>query len=469
MAAIRFGTDGWRDVISDGFTFANVRRVAQAISTYLLAQGYEGEGVVVGYDTRFLSPRYGQMVAEVLAGNGFRVWLTQEAAPTPAVSWAVREKGAVGGVMVTASHNPPEYNGLKFKGPYGGSALPELTAAVERYLAEESAVRILPLERALAEGRIERFDPKPGYFAQLRRLVDFSAFARQRWCLVADTMHGAARGYWKDLLAGTGIEVVEIRSELNPGFGGVNPEPIEKNLEALFSAVRDRHATVGLATDGDADRVGAVDEQGNFVDSHRIFALLLRHLVAGRGWDGAVVKTFSTTRMIDLLAARLGKKLYVTPIGFKHICRLMLEDDVLIGGEESGGIGIKHHLPERDGILSGLLLLEIMALSGKKLSELVAELLVEVGPHYYRRLDLELSQAQALVRRLAERPPADLGGRRVENQDGLDGQKFFLEDGSWILFRASGTEPVVRIYAEAASPQAAEALLAAGAEYLARL
>ncbi|MCR4419500.1 MAG: phosphoglucomutase/phosphomannomutase family protein [Clostridia bacterium] len=467
MEEIRFGTDGWRHVISDGFTFANVRRVAQAIAEDLLARGHQGRRVVVGYDTRFLSPRYAQLVAEVLAGNGLEVLLTREAAPTPAVSWAVREKGAAGGVMVTASHNPPEYNGLKFKGPYGGSALPELTSAVERHLAEETPIRFLPLEQALAQGRVRLFDPKPGYFAQLRRLVDLSVFTGLNFTVVADPMHGAGRGYLKELLAPTGLKVVEIRGEHNPGFGGVNPEPIERNLTPLFEAVGGLGAALGLATDGDADRVGAVDEQGHFVDSHRIFALLFRHLVNTRGWDGAVVKTFSTTRMIDLLARRLGKKLHVTPIGFKYICRLMLEDDVLIGGEESGGIGIKYHLPERDGILSGLLLLEIMALSGRKMSELVADLLQEVGPHYYRRVDLEIREAQTLMRRLAERPPKEIAGRRVRGQDGLDGQKFLLEDESWILFRASGTEPVVRIYAEAASPQAAEHLLAAGARYLA--
>lgn len=468
MDEISFGTDGWRHVISDGFTFANVRRVAQAIANDLLARGQEGRTVIVGYDTRFLSHRYAQLVAEVLAGNGFLVLLTREAAPTPAVSWAVRERGAAGGVMVTASHNPPEYNGLKFKGAYGGSALPEMTAAVEDQLRRLGEIRSLPLDRALAAGKVELFDPKPGYFHQLRRLVDFGVFARKNITVVVDPMHGAARGYLKELLAQTPLKVVEIRGDYNPGFGGVNPEPIEKNLEALRKAVEDQGAAVGLATDGDADRVGAMDEKGNFVDSHRIFALLLRHLARTRGWDGAVVKTFSTTQMIDILAARLGKKLHITPIGFKHICRLMLEDDILIGGEESGGIGIKHHLPERDGILCSLLLLEIMALSGQTLSTLVDDLLAEVGPHYYRRLDVEVAEPVSLMAGLLNDPPAEIGGRRVEKQDGLDGQKFFLADGSWILFRASGTEPVVRIYAEADSGAAAEELLAAGARYLER-
>lgn len=466
MEEISFGTDGWRHVISDGFTFANVRRVAQAIASDLLAKGQEGKTVVVGYDTRFLSHRYAQLVAEVLAGNGFYVLLTQEAAPTPAVSWAVREAGAVGGVMVTASHNPPEYNGLKFKGAYGGSALPEMTAAVEEQLRRLDEIRSLPLEKALAQKKIEFFDPKPAYFRQLRRLVDFGVLARHRLGVVVDPMHGAARGYLKELLADTPLEVVEIRGEYNPGFGGVNPEPIEKNLEALRLAVTERGAAVGLATDGDADRVGAMDEKGHFVDSHRIFALLLRHLVRTRDWDGAVVKTFSTTQMIDLLAAKLGKKLHITPIGFKYICRLMLEDDILIGGEESGGIGIKHHLPERDGLLCSLLLLEMMAQSGQTLSTLVDDLLAEVGPHHYRRLDLEVAEPKALMAKLLHQPPPAIAGRQVVGQDGLDGQKLFLADGSWILFRASGTEPVVRIYAEAATGEAAEELLAAGARYL---
>ncbi|MBC7346132.1 MAG: phosphoglucomutase/phosphomannomutase family protein [Clostridia bacterium] len=465
MDEIRFGTDGWRHVISDGFTFTNVRRVAQAIASELLSRGEEGRPVVVGFDTRFLSDRYAQLVAEVLAGNGFRVLLTQEAAPTPAVSWAVRESLAAGGVMVTASHNPPEYNGLKFKDAYGGSALPERTAAIEAKLPREEEAKILPLARAEAAGRIVRFDPKPAYFRQLRRLVDFDLLARQPLVLVVDPMHGAARGYLRELLGGTAIKVVEIRGDYNPGFGGVNPEPIEKNLGALRTAVREHGALLGLATDGDADRIGAMDEKGNFVDSHRIFALLLQHLVKRRGWDGMVVKTFSTTQMIDHLAARLGKKLAITPIGFKYICRLMLEDDVLIGGEESGGIGVKYHLPERDGLLTALLLLEIVALSGQTLGELVSRLLDEVGPHYYGRVDLEVERPVSIAG-LFRKVPRELAGRAVTGQDSLDGQKLFLADASWILFRASGTEPVVRIYAEAASPEAAEELLQAGVRYV---
>jgi phosphomannomutase len=466
MREIKFGTDGWRHIISDGFTFDNVRWVAQAVAQEFLARGREGQLLVIGYDTRFLSHRYAELVAEVLAGNGFQVLLSREAAPTPAISWAIREKGAVGGVMITASHNPPEYNGFKLKGPYGGSALPELTEAVEKQLPWAREIRSLPLSRALADGRVKLFDPKPGYFGQIRRLVDLGVFARKDFTVVVDPMHGAARGYLKEFLGATPLKVVEIRSEYNPGFGGVNPEPIEKNLEVLRRAVREGGAALGLATDGDADRVGAVDEQGYFVDSHRIFALLLRHLARVRGWDGAIVKTFSTTQMIDRLSQQLGKKLFITPIGFKHICRLMLEEDILIGGEESGGIGIKYHLPERDGILSGLLLLEIMALAGEPLSRLVSGLLEEVGPHYYRRLDVEISDPSGIMKRLAENPPQLINGLKVERQDGLDGQKFFLEDGSWILFRASGTEPLVRVYAEAGSPAAVEKLLQSGARYL---
>lgn len=463
---IVFGTDGWRHVISDGFTFDNVQRVAQAIGSDLLEKGQEGKRVVVGFDTRFLSPVYGELVAEVLAGNGFTVLLSSLPVPTPAVSWAVYEQKAAGGVVITASHNPPEYNGLKFKGPYGGSALPELTESIETHLRRDHPVKKIALESAIGSGRIEMFDPLPGYFSQLKRMVDFSRFNSRDFVVVADAMHGAARDCLGLLLKDTALRVINLRTSDNPGFGGVNPEPIEKNLAALRKAITEHRALAGLATDGDADRIGAMDENGAFVDSHRIFALLLNYLVSERQWQGAVVKTFSTTQMIDQLVDQFGRKLYVTPIGFKHICRLMLEDDILIGGEESGGIGIKNHLPERDGILAGLLLLEIMVSSGKTLKELCDDLMDTLGPHYYRRLDLRLNQPARIDGDWLMPPPKTLAGRLVEREDSLDGRKYFLQDGAWILFRPSGTEPVVRIYAEAGSVNEAEDLLQAGARHL---
>jgi alpha-D-glucose phosphate-specific phosphoglucomutase len=458
-AAIKFGTDGWRAVIAQDFTFANVRLVARAVAAYVQETGSTDRGLVVGYDTRFLSDRFAEAISAELAVAGIPVHLTEAATPTPAVSFAVSQLGAAGGVMVTASHNPPEYNGIKFKGSYGGSALPAMVERIEACLEAAAAGWTASAARPAT---VCRFDPRPAYFAQLRSLVDFDVLRRARLKLVVDPMHGAGRGYLRALLAEEGILADEIRGEFNPSFGGVNPEPIGANLEALSEAVRDTGAQLGVATDGDADRVGAMDEQGDFIDSHRIFALLLEHLVTRRGWTGDVVKTFSTTRMIDHLAAVHGLTLHETPIGFKYVCDYMLAGDVLIGGEESGGIGIKHHLPERDGLLCSLLLAEICATTDRLPSELVEDLMVRFGRHEFGRVDLHLrpGQKEAVLARLVATPPVELAGRRVAERHDLDGLKFLLEDGAWLLFRPSGTEPLLRTYAEAPTRTEVEALLA---------
>lgn len=470
---IRFGTDGWRAVIAEEFTFENVRRVAQAYADHLHHRpgGRRGE-VIVGYDTRFLSSQFAREAARVLAANGIDTLLAAHPAPTPAVSWAIRAQHAVGGIMITASHNPPEYNGVKIKGEYAGSALPELTQAVETRLeANEAAGRrphLIDFNAAVAGGGIRLFDPRPSYVGQVASLIDLeriAAAARARGLrIVVDAMYGAGQGYITDLLAGTGVAVREIRAELNPGFGGINPEPILRNLGPLVQAVRDDGADLGLALDGDADRSGAVDPRGEMVDSQRVFALLLRHLVERRGWTGSVVKTFAVTDMVDKLAARYGLRLHIKPVGFKYVCELALQEDVLIGGEESGGLGIKNHIPERDGILIDLLLLEIVAWEGKPLHAVVDDLLAEVGPHHYRRADLHLTPAgrDGLLRLLAEDPPARFGGLPVTAVDPLDGFKFRLGDRGWILFRASGTEPVVRVYAELDDPATLDAVLEEG-------
>ncbi len=459
---IRFGTDGWRAVIADEFTFENVRRVAQAYADCLNRRDGAGRPAVVGYDTRFLSDRFAAEAARVLAANGVRVLLASHPAPTPAVSWAVRVHGAAGGVMVTASHNPPEYNGIKIKADYAGSALPALTRAVEEQLAANEAAgrhpRLIDFHAAVAGGGIRLFDPRPSYLAQVRSLVDWErigAWARARGRrVVVDAMYGAGQGYLSELLAGSGVAVHEIRAEPNPGFGGIHPEPIPRNLQPLMAAVRAEGADLGLALDGDGDRSGAVDGEGRFVDPQQVFALLLRHLVERRGWTGSVVKTFAVTDMVDKLAARYGLRLHVRPVGFKYVCELALQEDVLIGGEESGGIGVKNHIPERDGILVDLLLLEIVATEGKPLHAVVADLLADVGPHHYRRLDLRLTaeRKEALLDRLRRETPAAFAGLPVTGVDTLDGFKFRLGERGWILFRASGTEPVVRVYAELDDP-----------------
>jgi len=471
--SIRFGTDGWRAVISDTFTFNNLRLVTQAVADYVRDEGGNGREpeVVIGFDTRFLSDRYATEVARVMAGNGIVAWLTRADAPTPAISYSVVDKKAAAGIMITASHNPPRYNGLKLKAAYGGAASPQQALRIERYLEEAEAQargpNIMDYQRALEQGLIRRFDPAWAYYEHLGKLIDLDIISKGELRIVADAMYGSGRGCIAEMLSRTRSHVYEIRGDLNPGFGGIHPEPIAKYLNALVAALHAHHADVGLATDGDADRIGAMDAQGNFVDPHHIFALALRYLVEKRGWTGLIIKTVSTTMMIDRLAARYGLPLKETPVGFNHIADYMLQNDVLIGGEESGGIGIKGHIPEGDGVLMGLLLLEIIADAGVPLQELIADIQQEVGPTCYLRTDLRLRHPVnkgEMVARLSENAPASIGGQTVHQVDTLDGVKYRLEDDSWLLIRPSGTEPVLRVYAEAPHEKGVKALLGYGEE-----
>lgn len=476
---IHFGTDGWRAVISDTFTFHNLRMVAQAIADAVgsdhwnngapLMEQVDSRKMIVGFDTRFLSDRYAIDVARVLSANGYTVYLAQSDAPTPAISFSVRQLGAIGGIMITASHNAPRYNGVKLKAAYGGSALPEQCRRVEIYLNDnEQRARgpnLMDFENARQVGLIQRFNPLPAYYNHLRRLIDFDAIAENPQRVVVDSMYGSGRGVIKGILQGTGCEVQEIRGEMNPGFGGVHPEPIAHYLGSLAGAISTGMGDLGLATDGDADRIGAMDGRGNFIDPHKIMALTLRHLVEKRGWQGPVVRTVSTTRIIDRLAESYGLPLYETPVGFNFIADYMLKGDVLIGGEESGGISFLGHIPEGDGILMGLMLVEIVAASGAPLHELVEDLLQEVGPAHYQRKDLRLSHpiAKAVMsQRLAERAPGEIGGEKVNEISTIDGVKYLLADGSWLLIRPSGTEPVLRVYAEGRSPELLNSLVAYG-------
>ena len=471
--SIRFGTDGWRAVISDTFTFNNLRLVAQAIADYVRAEGGNGGGpeVVVGFDTRFLSDRYATEVARVMAGNGIVAWLTRTDASTPAVSYAVVEKQAAAGVMITASHNPPRYNGVKLKATYGGSASPEQARRVEHYLEEAEAEargpNIMDYQRAVDQGLIRSFDPAWAYYEHLGRLVNLDVISAGELRVVHDAMYGAGRGSIAGMLGRTRCHVHEIRGEMNPGFGGIHPEPIARYLNALAAAMQSVHADVGLATDGDADRIGAMDNLGTFIDPHHIFALALRYLVEKRGWTGVVVKTVSTTMMIDRLAARYGLPLKETPVGFNYIADYMLQGEVLIGGEESGGLSIKGHIPEGDGVLMGLLLLEIVADAGVSLSDLMADIQQVAGPVHYARADLRLRHPVAkheMVARLSGDVPASIGGARVCGVDTLDGVKYRLDDESWLLIRPSGTEPVLRVYAEAPTDAGLRALMKYGQE-----
>lgn len=473
---IHFGTDGWRAVISDTFTFHNLRLVAQAISDAVKSSfwqnGYEKdkpvhpELMVVGFDTRFLSDRYARDVARVFSANGYTVHLAQSDAPTPAISYTIKNLGAVGGVMITASHNAPRYNGIKLKASYGGSASKEQCRRVEVYLNDNEeqgrGPNLMDYDQARDFGLIQRFNPLPSYYDHLRTLINFDVIADNPQRLVVDSMYGSGRGTLKGILQGTGCEVKEIRNEMNPGFGGVHPEPIASHLGALAGSISTHMGNFGLATDGDADRIGAMDERCNFIDPHKIMALALQYLVENRGWRGPVVRTVSTTRMIDRLAKIYGLPVYETPVGFNYIADHMLKDDILIGGEESGGISFRGHIPEGDGILMGLLLVEIVASSKGSLFELTENLLERVGPAYYRRHDLRLSRpvSKSLITRyLVEDAPAEIGGEKLSNVQDTDGVKYLLEDDSWLLIRPSGTEPVLRVYAEGRSTEVVSALM----------
>ncbi|MBL8163030.1 MAG: phosphoglucomutase/phosphomannomutase family protein, partial [Anaerolineae bacterium] len=455
---IRFGTDGWRAVIADTFTFDNLRLIAQAVADWVNAEhsGDKPPEVVIGYDTRFLSDRFAAEAARVMAGNGVVAWLTRTDAPTPAISYNVKEKGANAGIVITASHNPPRYNGFKLKAAYGGSATADECAQVEKQLErmEQSGrgPNLMDLERAVEAGLIRRFDPSWSYYQHLSTLVDLDTISQGELNIVADAMWGAGRGAFTSILSRSRCHVSEIRGVLNPGFGGIHPEPIARYLNELVAAVQRSQADVGLATDGDADRIGAIDAQGNFIDPHTVFALVLHHLLENRGLRGDVVKTVSTTLMIDSLCDKYNLKLHETPVGFNHIADLMMRNDILMGGEESGGISIRGHIPEGDGILMGLLLLEVMAQKGAPLHEIVADLQANFGPALYDRIDVQLAYPlpkKQMVERLVNAAPGQVAGETISRVDTLDGAKFYLADHSWLLIRPSGTEPMLRIYAEA--------------------
>lgn len=487
LMGIKFGTDGWRAVISEDFTFENVRKVAQAIADKISdaqndlrairGNAPQRPAFVVGYDTRFLSDRYASAVAEVLAANGMIVWLAHSDAATPIISYAIVDKKADGGVMITASHNPPRYNGLKLKAPYGGSSSESDAKDVEaRVRANDAAGKqpsVMERKDAIAQGLIRVFDPLPAYETQLRKLVDFAVIQEANLSVAVDAMYGAGRRHLRQLLEDAGCRVVELRGEMNPGFNGVHPEPIERHLKPLFDEMATGQYQIGLATDGDADRIGAVDpgdhfSPPSFISPHNIMSLLLHYLVEERGLSGSVVKTVSTTQMLNRLAERYGLLIHETPVGFNHISDLIMQEKVLIGGEESGGISILGHIPEGDGLLMGLLLVELVARRRKTLVQMLDELMAapDVGPFCYARLDQPVRpfDKAALVAQLMKVVPSDLAGQKVTHASDRDGVKFTLADDSWLLIRPSGTEPVLRIYAESRSDEQVQALLGAGAE-----
>jgi phosphomannomutase len=455
MTEIKFGTDGWRGVIADDFTFDNVRRVAGAIASYVLKYEDSQRGVIIGYDTRFGSPGFARLVAGVIANAGIPVKLANDYSPTPAVSYAVKQQGAAGGVMVTSSHNPWNWNGVKFKGKFGGSATPAIMKKVE----EELQAGAMPEGHAK---KIEEVDLKQAHIDAMCKFADLDLIAKADFTFAIDSMYGSGRGVLARIFSERGIKHVAIRQELNPLFPGINPEPIEPHIELLRQTVLKEKCHAGLATDGDADRIGAVAEDGSFVDSHKCFAVLTRWLLERKKWPGDVVRAFNTTGMVDRIAAKYGRKLHECPIGFKYIADLMMEHDIIIGGEESGGIGYSRYLPERDGILNALLLANVMAEERKPLGQLVADLQREFGPHYYGRRDLHIPDTvkQAAIQRACAGTTTKLGSYGIVQKENMDGVKLFLDapdngNGAkaWVLLRASGTEPLLRVYSEAAAPE----------------
>ncbi len=471
MTDIKFGTDGWRGLIADDFTFDNVRRVAGAIASYVLKHEDPTRGVIVGYDTRFASDRAARIVAQVIAAAGIPVRLANDYVPTPAVSYNVKTLGAAGGVMVTSSHNPYNWNGVKFKGKFGGSATP----AIMKIIEDELATGAMPSSRTPA--KIEEVDLKPAYVDAICGFADLNLIHQANFKFAIDSMYGSGRGVLPGIFDKHGIQYVAIRQEVNPLFPSINPEPIVPHVAMLQEVVVKEKCHAGLVTDGDADRIGAVAEDGTFVDSHKCISVLLKWLLDCKKWPGGVVRAFNTTRMIDRIAKKYGRELHEVSIGFKYAADLMMQQEILIGGEESGGIGYGRFLPERDGILNALLLANVMAEEGRPLGQLVADLQREFGAHHYGRRDLHVGDEvkYGAIRRAGDAGTTKLGAYGVLRKENRDGIAFFLDapkngNGAdpWVLFRASGTERLLRVYVEAATPQLVEEILQSAEAFVLR-
>lgn len=450
---IRFGTSGWRGVIGEDFTFENVRVASQGIANYLLRENVPGNGVVIGYDTRFLSEKFATETARILAYNGIQAWLCDRDVPTPCISYETRRRRAKAAINFTASHNPPEYNGLKFSTGNGAPALPEVTHAIERQIneLEERHERIDVYQK---EELIETIDPKERYLEDLRNKFDIDALRSSRIRIVVDALYGTARDYLDYFLLEAGVDLKIIHNYRDPYFGGFTPECNQKNLAELRKAVVQEGAQVGLATDGDADRFGIVDDRGKFVSANTVVALLALYVKRHRKTPGGLARTVATTHLVDEIARKMDVPVYETPVGFKYIGELILEDKIAMGGEESAGLSISGHLPEKDGILACLLMAEMLAVTGKTISQLTREMFDEFGSFVSRRMDVKLTTQikENLKARLAT-PPSELAGEPVRKVTTADGVKLELAHDRWILFRLSGTEPVARIYAEACGPK----------------
>jgi alpha-D-glucose phosphate-specific phosphoglucomutase len=459
MNQIKFGTDGWRGVIGEDFTIANARIVAGAIARYVVRAEDPRKGVIVGYDHRHDSDHVAAEIAEVISATGTPVWLTDKPCPTPTISLLVRQRNAAGGVVVTASHNPHSWNGVKYKASYGSSALPSIVAQIESELSvvQSNGVSALPPQKEL----IHSLEPRKPYLDTIEKLVDWQRLKDAKFRFALDPMHGSAAGLLRELFQRNGVVCEEIRGTRDSRFGGVHPEPIEPHIAALRKAVLAGKFDAGFAADGDGDRIGAIDRDGNFVNPHQIFALLVWHLIGTRKLPGDIAKTFSVTKLVDALAAKLQRKLHEVPIGFKYICELMLEQNILIGGEESGGIGTSLYLPERDATVSALLLAELMAWHGKSLGELITVLHKEFGEFHYRRVDLDVKpdQKQKAIAHFSNEKMKRFEDWPVTRRENMDGIKVYLGDMGWVMVRASGTENLLRIYAETSKTATTEKVL----------
>ncbi|UCH50547.1 MAG: phosphoglucomutase/phosphomannomutase family protein [Chloroflexota bacterium] len=468
---IQFGTDGWRAVIAEDFTFDNVRACAQGLANYLKQAKLNERELVIGYDTRFASEDFAAAAAEVIAGNKIKINLCSKAAPTPVISYAVTATRSIGGIIITASHNPGRWNGFKYKDEAGASAPPEVVAEIEKNANEVLStgdIKRISLTDGLNNGLVTYFNQYPAYFKQIEKLIDLNSIRRSNLKVIVDSMYGAGIGYFKEILQGGKIEVIEINGERNPSFPGIQPEPIAKNLTKLSDTVKKQKADVGIANDGDADRIGIIDENGNFLNQHQVFALLALYFLEVRGERGAIVETLTDTTMLHLLGKQFNVPVYETPVGFKYVAPLMIEKDALMGGEESGGYGFRGHVPERDGILAGLYFLDLIIRSGKTPSQLLDHLFSKVGPHYYDRIDVHISadDRQMFSDKLAKGDVSSITGLKVARLDTTDGYKYYLADDSWLLLRFSGTEPLIRIYAEGHTPEQAQKLLENGKKLL---
>jgi phosphomannomutase len=468
---IKFGTDGWRGVIADDYTFANVRIAAEAVAAYVhsrkgSADEDPAKGLCIGYDTRFGSKAFAHACAEVVAATGIPVSLANDITPTPALSFGVRGRKAAGGIMITSSHNPAQWNGVKYKAWYGGSGKPSIITEIESYLGQ-------PVPRTAEPAPITLVDFLPPYLAAIEGFADLDLISKSGMKFCIDSMYGAGRTIISDIFTRIGVAHVQIRGNVDPLFPGINPEPIEPHIRALGEATVANSCQAGLCTDGDADRIGATDEHGNFVDPHKIFSVLLSWVLKRKGWPGAVTRAFNTTKMLDRICKKHGRELIEHGIGFKFVCDYMLEREIVMGGEESGGIGFQRHLPERDGLLNALLLANVMAQEGKTLGQLVADLQAEYGEHQYGRIDLTIPDdvkngAIARARALETGEPV-FAGMKILRQENLDGVKFYLDNPeaatkpnaaeTWLLLRASGTEPLLRIYTESCSKDSVAKLL----------